>query len=75
LAKKKQKKEENDTVLLSEQEVKDKITKAWCPVGEITLNPVLEYYKFFVFEKFFSFNISIIYKVKETLKKGLAYLK
>lgn len=36
----------------SEQEVKDKILKAWCPVGEVILNPVLEYYKYFVFEKF-----------------------
>lgn len=36
----------------SEQEVNDKILKAWCPVGETTLNPVLEYYKYFVFEKF-----------------------
>ena len=36
----------------SEQEVNNKILKAWCPVGETTLNPVLEYYKYFVFESF-----------------------
>ena len=46
----------------SEQQVKDKITKAWCPVGEITLNPVLEYYKFFVFEKFEKITINRLEK-------------
>ena len=34
----------------SEDEVKSKITKAWCPVGETKENPVLEYFKYIVFE-------------------------
>lgn len=46
----------------NEQEVKDKIAKAWCPVGEITLNPVLEYYKYFVFEKFDKITINRLEK-------------
>jgi len=36
----------------SEQEVKRKITKAYCPEREIEMNPVLEYCKYIVFEKF-----------------------
>lgn len=34
----------------SEDEVRSKITKAWCPVGEVKENPVLEYFKYIVFE-------------------------
>src|SRR3989344_2230264 len=34
----------------SDEEVKEKIDKAWCPTGEIKENPVLEYFKYIAFE-------------------------
>lgn len=36
----------------SEEDVKRKITKAYCPEGVIEENPVLEYYKYILFESF-----------------------
>ncbi|MFH1827072.1 MAG: tyrosine--tRNA ligase [bacterium] len=33
-------------------EVEEKISKAWCPIGETEQNPILEYFKYIVFEKF-----------------------
>ena len=35
-----------------ENEIKEKIDKAWCPEKEIDGNPILEYFKYIVFEKF-----------------------
>jgi len=34
----------------SEEDIKRKINKAYCPEGEIADNPVLEYYKYIIFE-------------------------
>lgn len=34
------------------EDVKRKINKAYCPEGEIKENPILEYYKYILFEKF-----------------------
>ncbi len=34
------------------EDIKRKINKAYCPEGEIKENPVLEYYKYILFEKF-----------------------
>ena len=31
-------------------EVKKKINNAWCPIGEINNNPILEYFKYLIFE-------------------------
>ena len=36
----------------SEAEIKRKLTKAYCPEREIEMNPILEYCKYIVFEKF-----------------------
>ncbi len=36
----------------SEDDIKRKIGKAWCPEGEVEENPVLEYCKYIIFEKF-----------------------
>ncbi len=36
----------------SHEDVKRKIDKAFCPEGEVAENPVLEYYKYILFEKF-----------------------
>ncbi len=36
----------------SEEEIKRKLAKAYCPEREIEMNPVLEYCKYIVFEKF-----------------------
>ncbi len=36
----------------SEEEVKRKIMKAYCPEKEIIENPIIEYYKYILFEKF-----------------------
>jgi tyrosyl-tRNA synthetase len=41
----------------SSDEIKRKINKAYCPEGVVEENPVLEYCKYFIFEKFSSFNI------------------
>jgi len=36
----------------SEEEIKRKIAKAYCPEKQIDLNPILEYCKYMIFEKF-----------------------
>jgi tyrosyl-tRNA synthetase len=36
----------------SDKDIKRKISKAWCPEGEIKENPVLEYCKYILFEKY-----------------------
>jgi tyrosyl-tRNA synthetase len=36
----------------SPEDIKRKINKAYCPEGIITENPILEYYKYILFEKF-----------------------
>jgi tyrosyl-tRNA synthetase len=39
------------------EDIERKITKAWCPEGEIQENPILEYCKYIIFEKFPSITI------------------
>ncbi len=39
------------------EDIKRKITNAWCPEGEVTENPVLEYCKYILFESFVTLNI------------------
>lgn len=34
------------------EDIKRKISKAWCPEGEVKENPILEYYRYILFEKF-----------------------
>ena len=41
----------------SPEEVKRKISKAYCPEKQVAENPVLEYCKFIIFEKFKTFDI------------------
>lgn len=41
----------------SEEEIKRKINKAYCPEGEIEKNPLMEYAKYIIFEKFDKFII------------------
>lgn len=41
----------------SEEEIRKKIDKAYCPEGVIKDNPILEYYKYLIFEKFKTFRI------------------
>jgi len=41
----------------SEEDIKRKISKAYCPAGNVTENPVLEYCKYIIFEKFKSIKI------------------
>ncbi|MBN2421862.1 tyrosine--tRNA ligase [Candidatus Woesearchaeota archaeon] len=41
----------------SEEDIKRKIKKAWCPEGEITENPLLEYCRYIIFEKYDSLKI------------------
>ncbi len=36
----------------SYEDIKRKINKAYCPEGQVDTNPVLEYYKYILFEKF-----------------------
>lgn len=36
----------------SEEDIKRKMNKAWCPEGIAEENPVLEYFKYIIFEKF-----------------------
>lgn len=36
----------------TKEEIYDKIKKAYCPPNDITINPVLEYFKYIVFAKF-----------------------
>jgi tyrosyl-tRNA synthetase len=40
------------------EDIERKITKAWCPEGEIEENPILEYCKYILFEKFPSITIN-----------------
>jgi len=42
----------------TEEDIKRKFKKAYCPEGKIEDNPILEYVKYIVFEKFESFVIS-----------------
>ena len=41
----------------SAEDIKRKIGKAYCPEGQIEDNPILEYCKYIIFEKFDSFKI------------------
>ncbi len=41
----------------SEEDVKRKIGKAYCPPGQVKENPILEYCRYIVFEKFAGFEI------------------
>jgi len=36
----------------SEEDIKRKMRKAWCPEGQIAENPVLEYFRYIIFEKY-----------------------
>jgi len=36
----------------TEKDIQRKMTKAWCPEKEIKENPIMEYFKYIVFEKF-----------------------
>lgn len=36
----------------SEEDIQRKMNKAWCPEGQAEENPVLEYFKYIIFEKF-----------------------
>ncbi|QEE17961.1 tyrosine--tRNA ligase [Promethearchaeum syntrophicum] len=44
-------------MLDTKAEIKRKINKAWCPSAEIKENPVLEYCKYIIFEKFDKFKV------------------
>ena len=39
-------------MLDSEEDIKRKIKKAYCPTGQVEENPILEYCKYILFEKF-----------------------
>lgn len=39
-------------MLDSKDDINRKIKKAWCPIGEANENPILEYCKYIIFEKF-----------------------
>jgi tyrosyl-tRNA synthetase len=41
----------------SQADVKRKLNKAWCPEGVVTENPVLEYVKYIIFERFDQFTV------------------
>ena len=41
----------------SKEEIKRKIGKAYCPEGQVQDNPILEYSKYIIFERFDSFRI------------------
>ena len=36
----------------SEEDIKRKMNKAWCPEGQVKENPIMEYFKYIVFEKY-----------------------
>lgn len=57
IAKKMSKSNPNSAVFMtdSDEEIKAKFKKAYCPEGEVQDNPVLEYCKYLVFEKIDSF--------------------
>jgi len=67
----------------SPEEVKRKIKKAYCPEGEIVDNPILEYCKFIIFEKFDSITIerpekwggNLTYSSYEELEKDFSEKK
>jgi tyrosyl-tRNA synthetase len=42
----------------SEEDITRKITKAYCPDRQVEENPIMEYYKYILFEKFSEINIS-----------------
>lgn len=54
IAKKMSKSNPNSAIFMtdSEEDIKKKFKKAYCPEGESKDNPVLEYFKYIVFEKF-----------------------
>jgi tyrosyl-tRNA synthetase len=41
----------------TDEDIKRKLKKAWCPEGQTGENPVLEYFKYIIFEKFDSVTI------------------
>jgi tyrosyl-tRNA synthetase len=53
IAKKMSKSNPNSSIFMtdSEEEIKKKFKKAYCPEGQVKDNPVLEYFKYIVFEK------------------------
>lgn len=54
IAKKMGKSNPNSAIFMtdSEYEVKSKFKKAYCPEGKVKDNPILEYFKYIIFEKF-----------------------
>lgn len=54
IAKKMSKSNPNSAIFMTDStdEIKKKFNKAYCPEGQIEDNPVLEYFKYIVFEKF-----------------------
>ncbi|MHA1731297.1 MAG: tyrosine--tRNA ligase [Promethearchaeota archaeon] len=44
-------------MLDSKADIRRKIKKAWCPQGQVDENPVLEYAKYIIFEKFDAFEV------------------
>ena len=54
IAKKMSKSNPNSAIYMtdSEEEIKKKFKKAYCPEGQVEDNPVLEYFKYIIFEKF-----------------------
>ena len=54
IAKKMSKSNPNSAIYMadSEDEIKSKFKKAYCPEGQVEDNPILEYFKYIVFEKF-----------------------
>jgi tyrosyl-tRNA synthetase len=41
----------------TEEDISRKLGKAWCPVGQVSENPIMEYCKYIVFEKFDKYQI------------------
>jgi tyrosyl-tRNA synthetase len=62
------------------EDIKRKITKAWCPEGEVKENPILEYCKHILFEKFDTLKVerpekfggTVEFKSYEELEKTFA---
>ena len=54
IAKKMSKSNPDSAIFMTDttEDIKRKINKAYCPEGEIKENPILEYYKYILFEKF-----------------------
>ncbi len=52
----------------SEEDIKRKIKNAWCPEKQIIENPILEYCKFIIFEKFKTMKIERPAKFGESLE-------